>query len=297
MSSARFYRSTTPRALYYSSACHLPLRSRVFSRVPQHHAPYITQVPATSVSARVSSARFYRSTTPRALYYSSACHLPLRSRELRAPLSFHNAARPILFMRLSPPFTLACLLSRSTTPRALYYSSACHLPLRSRELRAPLSFHNAARPILFMRLSPPFTLACLLSRSTTPRALYYSSACHLPLRSRELRAPLSFHNAARPILFMRLSPPFTLACLLSRSTTPRALYYSSACHLPLRSRVSSRVPQHHAPYITQVPATSLFARVSSARQFCSATLRAHISHAPATQSSYLIATAHLQSWL
>ena len=94
--------SPTPRALYYSSACHLPLRSRVSSRVPQHHAPYITQAPVTSLYARVS------------------------------PRAFPNTPRPILLKRLSPPFTLACLLAPSPTPRALYYSSACHLPLRSR---------------------------------------------------------------------------------------------------------------------------------------------------------------------
>ena len=233
MSSARFYRSTTPRALYYSSACHLPLRSRVSSRVPQHRAPYITQAPATSLYARVSPRAFHnttlpillkrlpppftlacllaRSTTPRALYYSSACHLPLRSRvssrvpQRRAPY-ITQAPATSLYARVS-----SARLYRSTTPRALYYSSACHLPLRSRvssrvpQHRAPY-ITQAPATSLYARVS-----SARLYRSTTPRALYYSSACHLPLRSRELRSPLSFHNTARPILLKRLSPPFPLA--------------------------------------------------------------------------------------
>ena len=258
------------------------------SRVPQHRAPYITQAPAAppiSPFPRASSSRLPRSPTPRALYYSSACYgcyLPFPSRELLAPPAFPNTARPILLkrlLRLLSPLSLAraprasrvpqhpapyitpasatpaispfprassSRLPRSPTPRALCYSSACYgcyLPFPSRELLAPPAFPNTARPILLkrlLRLLSPLSLAraprasrvpqhrapyitqapataaispfprassSRLSRSPTPRALHYSSACYgcyLPFPSRELLAPLAFPNTARPILLKRL---------------------------------------------------------------------------------------------
>ena len=139
-------------------------------------------------------------------------------------------------------------LPRSPTPRALYCSSACYacyVPFPSRELLAPLSFLNTARPILAQApataaISPfPRASSSRFSRSPTPRALYYSSACYgcyLPFPSRELLAPLAFPNTARPILLKRL---LRLLSPLSLARAPRA----------------SRVPQHRAPYITQAPAT------------------------------------------
>ena len=167
------------------------------SRVPQHRAPYIAQAPVTpaiSPSPHASSSRLSRSSTPRALYYSSACYgcyLPFPSRELLAPLAFPNTARPISLKRL---LRLLSPLSLARAPRAS----------RVPQHRAP---YIAQAPVTPAISPSPHASSSRLSRSSTPRALYYSSACYgcyLPFPSRELLAPLAFPNTARPILLKRL---------------------------------------------------------------------------------------------
>ena len=60
-----------------------------------------------------------------------------------------------------------------------------------------------------------------------------------------LLAPSAFLFTARPILLKRVC-----SSRLPRSSSPRALYYSSAC-----APRAFRVPLHRAPYITLAPAT------------------------------------------
>ena len=138
------------------------------SRVPQHRAPCITQAPATAAISpfpRASSSRLPRSPTPRALYHSSACYgcyLPFPSRELLAPPAFPNTALPVLLKRL---LRLLSPLSLARAPRAS----------RVPQHRAPCITQAPATAAI----SPfPRASSSRLSRSQTPRALYYSSACY-----------------------------------------------------------------------------------------------------------------------
>ena len=149
---------------------------------------------------------------------------------LLAPPAFPNTAHPILLKRL---LRLLSPLSLARAPRAS----------RVPQHRAPYITQAPATAAI----SPfPRASSSRLSRSPTPRTLYYSSACYgcyLPFPSRELLAPLAFPNTAHPILLKRL---LRLLSPLSLARAPRA----------------SRVSQHRASKITQAPATQATANLS-----------------------------------
>ena len=155
--------------------------------------------------------------------------------ELLAPSTFPNTARPILLKRL---LRLLSPLSLARAPRASRVS----------QHRAPYITQAPATAAI----SPfPRASSSRLSRSPTPRALYYSSACYgcyLPFPSRELLAPSAFPNTARAILLKRL---LRLLSPLSLARAPRAF----------------RVPQHRARYITQAPAMQATAQAKRSRKF------------------------------
>ena len=272
---SRLSRSPTPRALYYS------LSASLVFRVPQHLPRYITPSRLLSSFAFPNTARAIllplgfsrhsRSPTPRALYYSLLAFLAFRVPQhlaryitpsrLLSPFAFPNTSRAVLL-----PLGLS-RLSRSPTPRALYYSLSASLAFRVPRHRArcitpsrplsPFAFPNTLRPILL-----PFGFS-RLSRSPTPRALYYSLSASLAFRVPRHRAPyitpsrllspFAFPNTLRAILL-----PLGLS-RLSRSPTPRALYYS------LSASLAFRVPRHRAPYITPSRLLSPFAFPNTAR--------------------------------